>query len=179
MFRLIIIAFFQGDCRHKGAFGGKTYRRPLFYLNGKGKSHPITGHEGPDGKQRNSSTLSLTSMLGVGGCVNATPRPLYPKERHSVPIVQEAGWVSGPIFTKAENLTSTEIRYPASPARSESLYRLRYPGPLANGTFKIKLFKYQYLTLKFTTLRLEFSNICVGFCSSLRLACKFKWFLSI
>jgi len=34
----------------------------------KGKVHPRTGHEGPEGEQRYSSTLSLTSGLdGVGG----------------------------------------------------------------------------------------------------------------
>ena len=35
---------------------------------GTGKVHPITGHEDPEGEQRYSSTLSLTSALeGVGG----------------------------------------------------------------------------------------------------------------
>ena len=35
---------------------------------GKGKVHPGTGHEGPEGEGRYSSTLSLTSALdGVGG----------------------------------------------------------------------------------------------------------------
>jgi hypothetical protein len=38
------------------------------FLISKGKDHPITCHEGPDGEQRYSSTLSLTSALvGVGG----------------------------------------------------------------------------------------------------------------
>jgi hypothetical protein len=35
---------------------------------GKAKDHPITGHEGPEGKKRYSSTLSLNSLLvGLGG----------------------------------------------------------------------------------------------------------------
>jgi hypothetical protein len=35
---------------------------------GKGKVHPRTGHEGPEGEWRYSSTLCLTSVLdGVGG----------------------------------------------------------------------------------------------------------------
>jgi hypothetical protein len=34
--------------------------------------------------------------------VNATPRPLYPLERDPVPIVQEAGWAQGPVWTGAE-----------------------------------------------------------------------------
>ena len=34
----------------------------------KGKVHPRTGHEGPEGKQRYNSTVSLTLALdGVGG----------------------------------------------------------------------------------------------------------------
>jgi hypothetical protein len=38
------------------------------YQFGKGKFHPITGHEDPEGKQRYNSTLSLTSALdGVDG----------------------------------------------------------------------------------------------------------------
>jgi hypothetical protein len=35
-----------------------------------------------------------------------TPRPLYPRERDPVPIVQEAGWAPGPVWTAAENLPS-------------------------------------------------------------------------
>jgi len=36
--------------------------------------------------------------------------------------------VPGPVWTGAENLASTGILFPDRPARSESLYRLRYPG---------------------------------------------------
>ena len=46
-----------------------------------------------------------------------------------VPIVREAGWAPGPVWMGAENLAHTEIRSPDLPARSESLYRLCYPGP--------------------------------------------------
>ena len=34
-----------------------------------------------------------------------------------VPIVQEAGWASGPVWTGAENLAPTGIRSPGRPAR--------------------------------------------------------------
>ena len=52
----------------------------------------------------------------------------YPRE---VPVrtVQEAGWAAGPVWTGAENLTPTGTRSPDRPAHSESLFRLRYPGP--------------------------------------------------
>jgi hypothetical protein len=44
--------------------------------------------------------------------VNATPRPLYPRERDPVSIVQEAGWAPGSVWTAAKNLAPTGIRSP-------------------------------------------------------------------
>jgi hypothetical protein len=38
------------------------------------------------------------------------------------------GWVSGLVSTDLDNLAPAEIRSPERPARSESLYRLSYPG---------------------------------------------------
>jgi hypothetical protein len=38
----------------------------------------------------------------MGWVLNATPRPLYPRERDPVPTVQEAGWTSVPVWTGAE-----------------------------------------------------------------------------
>jgi len=40
----------------------------------------------------------------MGWLVNATPRPLYPRERDSVPIVQETRWASVSVWTCAEIL---------------------------------------------------------------------------
>jgi hypothetical protein len=51
--------------------------------------------------------------------VSATPRPLYPKERDQVPLVQENGWGLGPVWTRAEYLAPTGIRSPDRPALSE------------------------------------------------------------
>ena len=62
--------------------------------------------------------------------VNATPRPLYPRERQPVTTVLKAELAPGPVWTGAENLAATGIRSPDRLARSESLYRLRYRGPL-------------------------------------------------
>jgi hypothetical protein len=56
-----------------------------------------------------------------------------------VPIVQEAGWAPGPVWTGTENLTPTGIRSPDHPARSELLYRLRYPSPLLNMFLLVKV----------------------------------------
>jgi hypothetical protein len=44
---------------------------------GTGKVHPRTGHEGQEGEQMYSCTLSLTSPGGVGGQRHA-PAPLPP-----------------------------------------------------------------------------------------------------
>jgi hypothetical protein len=52
--------------------------------------------------------------------VNATLRPLNPRE-DPVPIVQEVGRASEPVWTGAEILAPTGIRSPDRPARSESL----------------------------------------------------------
>jgi hypothetical protein len=65
----------------------------LMYINvfhtigkGKGKAHPITGHEGPEGEQRYSSTLSLTSSLDGDGW--SAPRPgRFTPGNYTVPVV--------------------------------------------------------------------------------------------
>jgi hypothetical protein len=54
-------------------------------------------------------------------------RPLFTPRKDPVPIVHEAGWAPGPVWTGAENLVLTGIRSPDRPFRSRSLYRLRYP----------------------------------------------------
>ena len=64
--------------------------------------------------------------MGVGG-VHHAPAALPPRMTQH-PFVQKAVWVAGPVSTGAENLASTGIRSPDRPARSESLYWLRYPG---------------------------------------------------
>jgi len=60
--------------------------------------------------------------MGVGGQHHA-PDAL-PSGKTRCPL-----WAPGPVWTVAENLASTGIRSPDRPVRSESLYRLRYPGP--------------------------------------------------
>ena len=50
--------------------------------------------------------------------VNVTPRPLYPWEWDPLPIVEEAGWAPGPVWTGVGNLVSTGIRSPDRPAHS-------------------------------------------------------------
>ena len=61
-----------------------------------------------------------------GRRVSITSRPLLTSGKEPVPIVQEAGWAPGPVWTSAENLAPTGIRSPDRPAHSQSLYRLSY-----------------------------------------------------
>ena len=77
----------------------------------KGKVYPITYHQGPDGEYMYSSTLSLISALC--GSVWSMPRPGdFAPGNNTVPTVQEAVWASGPVWTGAENLAPTGIRFP-------------------------------------------------------------------
>jgi hypothetical protein len=86
-----------------------------------------SGHEDPKGKQMCGSSFSLTSSLNGGGW--STPRTdRLTLRKDPVPILQEAGWAPGPVWTGTEKSTLTGIRFPDRPARSESLYRLSYPG---------------------------------------------------
>jgi hypothetical protein len=66
--------------------------------------------------------------MRVGGQLHAPA--VLPLGMAPVPIVQEAGWAPGPVWTGVENLASTGIRFPDRPARNESLYRLSYPGQI-------------------------------------------------
>jgi len=87
-----------------------------------------------------SSNLSRPTALEGGECQYHAPAALYLREE-PVPIVQEAGWASGPVWTGAKNLAPTEIRSPDRPANSQSLYRLRYP---AHSVYKVPfIFVYQ------------------------------------
>ena len=56
------------------------------------------------------------------------PAALYPG-KDPVPIVQEAGLASGPVWTGAENLACTGIPSPDRPAHSQSLYLTELLGP--------------------------------------------------
>jgi hypothetical protein len=58
--------------------------------------------------------------------ISVTPRQLFIPGKDPVPIVQEAGWAPGLVWTGAEYLAPTRIRSADRPARSQSLYRLSY-----------------------------------------------------
>ena len=59
-----------------------------------------TAHRG----SRGITLLFLDHGTRRGWGVSATPRPLFTPGKDPVPIVQEVGWVSGAVWTGAENL---------------------------------------------------------------------------
>ena len=58
--------------------------------------------------------------------VSSTPRPQFTPGKDPVPIVQEAGWAPGPVWT-GEKFRPHRDSIPDRPVRSQSLYRLSYP----------------------------------------------------
>jgi hypothetical protein len=64
--------------------------------------------------------------MGGGWVVSTMIRPLYPREKTRYPLYRRLVGPQGPVWTSAENLANTGIRSPDRPARSESLYLLRY-----------------------------------------------------
>jgi len=70
-------------------------------------------------------TFLTTALEGVGGQLHAPS--LFAPGKDPLPIVQWAGWDPEPVWTGVENLDPKGIRSPDRPARSQSLYRLRYP----------------------------------------------------
>jgi hypothetical protein len=60
-----------------------------------------------------------------GWVVSTTLWPLYPR-KDPVPIVQDARWAPGPVWTCVKNLAPTGIQPPDHPAHSQSLYQLSY-----------------------------------------------------
>ena len=92
---------------------------------GKGKLLP--GHEGPEGN-RCITLLFLQPRRLDGGGWSTPCHGRFTPWKDPVPIVQETGWASGPVWAVAENLAPTGIRSPDRPARSESLCWPSYPG---------------------------------------------------
>jgi hypothetical protein len=64
-----------------------------------------------------------------GWVVHATPQPFYHQETDTIYIMEEAGWAPGPLWTGAENLTSTRIRSADCAACSDLVYWLTLSGP--------------------------------------------------
>jgi len=63
--------------------------------NGKGKGHSTTGHEGPEGEQKYSSTISLTSVLDGGGWSAPRPGRFTPGKETRYPLHRRMGGPHG------------------------------------------------------------------------------------
>jgi len=61
--------------------------------------------------------------MGVGGQCHALAA--LPPGNNPVPMVYEAGWVAGPVWTGADTVAPTRIRSPDRLAQSKSLYMSR------------------------------------------------------
>ena len=83
----------------------------------------LTAHR----ESRGIAVLFLVHGTRRGEGSASLPGRSLPPRKDPVPIVQEAGWAPGPVWTGAENLTPTGIRSSDSPTLRQSLYRLSYP----------------------------------------------------
>ena len=65
--------------------------------------------------------------MGVG--VSTTPRPPLPPGKTGVPVVQEAGWAPGPVWTGGKSRPHRDS-IPDRPALSSVAIPTELPGPL-------------------------------------------------
>ena len=81
------------------------------------------------GRTRHNSTLSVSSTLHGGGW--STPRPgrFTPGKETRYPLYRRLGGPKSRTGQVQKISPPTGIRLPDRPARSESPYRLSYPGP--------------------------------------------------
>jgi hypothetical protein len=132
-----------------GAGGGKIYTGVMLTnyghlvprLSGAIPPHPLhtfmackdtvhhrTDHEGPEMEQSYKCILFLTSA--VDGVVDQRHAPAaLPPVKTRYPLYRWLGAPHGRSGRVRKISPHTGIRSPDLPARSESLYRLRYPGP--------------------------------------------------
>ena len=68
--------------------------------------------------------------------VSSTPQPHFTPRKALVPILQEAGWAPGPVWTGGKSRPHRDS-IPDRPARSQSLYRLSYPAHLVTGCISL------------------------------------------
>ena len=90
----------------------------------------------------------------MGWVVSTTPPPLYPRERPGTHCTR--GWVGPRAGLDGRGKSRPNgIRSPDRPARSESLYRLSYPGrsPITNQMKSFRTLSYHLLKIHFNIIR--------------------------
>jgi len=84
------------------------------------------------------------------GVVSSTPRPYFTPEKNPVPILQEAGWATGPVWMGGISRPHRDS-IPDRPARIQSLYQLSYPAYMyVFMCVYIYIYIYKYVTGCFT-----------------------------
>jgi hypothetical protein len=74
---------------------------------------------------RGIALLFLDRGTRWGWLVSSTPHPHFTPGKDLAPILQEAGWAPGPVWTGGKYRLHRDS-IPDSAARSQSLYRLSY-----------------------------------------------------
>jgi len=75
---------------------------------------------------RGIALLFLDRGIRRGWVVSSTLRPYFTPRKDPVPILQEAGWAPGPVWTGRKSRPHRDS-ISNRPARSQSLHRLSYP----------------------------------------------------
>ena len=70
--------------------------------------------------------------------VSSTPRPHFTPGKDPVPILQEAGWAPGPVWTGGKSRPHRDS-IPDRPVRSQLLHRLSYPAHFFPKTFQVNI----------------------------------------
>ena len=91
----------------------------------RGKSVPVTGPVWPRGWVV-VALLFHDRSNRKEWVVSSMPWPHFTPGKDPVPIVQEAGWAPGPVWTGGKSRPHWDL-IPDRPAHSQSLYRLSYP----------------------------------------------------
>ena len=68
----------------------------------------------------------MTAAIEGGEWSAARPDRTLPPGKDTVTILQEAGWASGPVWTRGKSRPHRDS-IPDRPAHSQSLYRTSYP----------------------------------------------------
>jgi hypothetical protein len=64
------------------------------------------------------AVLILNLIVGWGWMINTIPWPFYPWKGFPVPIVQESGWASGPVWMVVEKRNYLAHHWGSSPKLS-------------------------------------------------------------
>ena len=103
------------------------------YTKGKGKAFPLQARCGPESRTAIALLLHGRALEG-GWVVSSTPRPYFTPQNDPVPILQEARWAPGTVWTGGKSRPHRDS-ISDRPARSQPLYRLSYQAHLYNTTY--------------------------------------------